>query len=128
MSYQAPNKDLLPRFPIIIDGATAQGQGVSWAHIYPATGEVTGEVKLGAPADVDAAVAAARKAAPAWRALAGDKRRDLMFKLAALIEQDGARLAHLSTIENGSAAIGTGFLAYDAGQKFRYFGGWADKI
>jgi acyl-CoA reductase-like NAD-dependent aldehyde dehydrogenase len=128
MSYQAPNKDLLPRFPVIIGGEQAQGQGISWAHIYPATGQVTGELRLGAPADVDAAVAAARKAAPAWRALSGDKRRDLMFKLAALIEQDGARLAHLSTIENGSAAIGTGFLSYDAAQKFRYFGGWADKI
>jgi len=40
------------------------------------------------------AVAAARKAAPGWRALTGDKRRDLMFKLAALIEQNSKQLAN----------------------------------
>ncbi len=128
MSYQAPNKDLLPRFPVIINGTPSAGGGISMPHIYPATGQVTAEIRLASVEEVDAAVQAARKAAPAWRAVPGDKRRDLMFKLAALVEQDGARLAHLSTAENGSAAIGTGFLAYDAGQKFRYFGGWADKI
>jgi acyl-CoA reductase-like NAD-dependent aldehyde dehydrogenase len=128
MSYQAPNKDLLPRASVIIGGTPGQGGGISLPHIYPATGQVTSELRLASKADVDAAVAAARAAAPAWRALPGDKRRDLMFKLAALIEQDGATLAHLSAIENGMAIMGTTFLSYDAAQKFRYFGGWADKI
>jgi acyl-CoA reductase-like NAD-dependent aldehyde dehydrogenase len=36
-------------------------------HIDPSTGEVQAEVPLGGPADVAAAVAAARKAAPGWR-------------------------------------------------------------
>lgn len=128
MSYQAPNKDLLPRSSVIIGGTPSQGSGISLPHIYPATGQVTAELRLASLADVDAAVAAARTAAPGWRALPGDKRRDLMFKLAALIEQDGATLAHLSAIENGMAIMGTSFLSYDAAQKFRYFGGWADKI
>jgi acyl-CoA reductase-like NAD-dependent aldehyde dehydrogenase len=128
MSYQAPNQDLLPRFPVIIDGTPSPGHGISLPHIYPATGKVTGEIRLGSTTDADAAVAAARKAAPGWRALPGDKRRDLMFKLAALIEQNGATLAHLSAVENGMAIAGTSYLAYDAAQKFRYFGGWADKI
>lgn len=128
MSYQAPNKDLLPRSAVIIDGTPSAGSGISLPHIYPATGQATGDIRLASPAEVDAAVAAARRAAPGWRALPGDKRRDLMFKLASLIEQDGATLAHLSTVENGMAISGTGFLAYDAAQKFRYFGGWADKI
>jgi acyl-CoA reductase-like NAD-dependent aldehyde dehydrogenase len=97
-------------------------------HIYPATGKVTSEVRLASVADVDAAVEAARKAAPGWRALTGDKRRDLMFKLAALIEQNSKLLAQLSTIENGSTIMTTGYLSWDAAQKFRYFGGWADKI
>jgi acyl-CoA reductase-like NAD-dependent aldehyde dehydrogenase len=128
MSYQAPNKDLLPRSSVIIDGKPAEGRGISLPHIYPATGKPTGDIRLASPAEVDAAVAAARKAAPAWRALPGDKRRDLMFKLAALIEQNGAALGHLSSIENGMAISGTVYLSYDAAQKFRYFGGWADKI
>ncbi len=128
MSYQAPNKDLLPRSSVIIDGKPATGSGILLPHIYPATGQATGDIRLASTAQVDEAVAAARRAAPGWRALPGDKRRDLMFKLASLIEKDGATLAHLSTIENGMAISGTAYLSYDAAQKFRYFGGWADKI
>jgi acyl-CoA reductase-like NAD-dependent aldehyde dehydrogenase len=90
---------------VIIDGKPSNGGGEVLRHIYPATGQVTGEIRLASSADVDAAVAAARQAAPAWRALTGDKRRDLMFKLAALIEQNGRHLAELSTIENGSTIM-----------------------
>jgi enoyl-[acyl-carrier-protein] reductase (NADH) len=126
MSYQAPDKNLLPRSSVIIGGALSQSSGISLPHIYPATGQVTGDIRLGSP--VDAAVAAARKAAPGWRALPGDKRRDLMFKLAALIERDGATLTHLCTVENGNAISGTMYMNYDGAQKSRYVGGWADKI
>ena len=37
-------------------------------------------------------------------------------------------LAQLSVIENGSIMRAAPFVAMDAAQKFRYFGGWADKI
>ena len=128
MAYLAPDAALLPRHSLIIDGVRSHGGGTSIPHIYPATGQATGELRLASKADVDSAVAAARKAAPAWRALTGDKRRDLMFKLATLIEQNGKHLAQLSTIENGSTIMTTSYLSWDAAQKFRYFGGWADKI
>ena len=128
MTYQAPDTTLLPRYPLIAGGKRSDGSGAVMTHIYPATGQVTSEVRLASVADVDMAVVAARKAAPAWRALTGDKRRDLMFKLAALIEQNSKQLAQLSTIENGSTIMTTGYLGWDAAQKFRYFGGWADKI
>ena len=59
---------------------------------------------------------------------AGDKRRDLMFKMAATIEAHARELAELSTLENGSPSMIAPFIAADAAQKFRYFGGWADKI
>jgi acyl-CoA reductase-like NAD-dependent aldehyde dehydrogenase len=128
MTYQAPDPALLPRHSLIVGGKQSDGGGSSMAHIYPGTGRVTSEVRLASVADVDAAVAAARKAAPGWRSLSGDKRRDLLFKLAALIEQNSRQLAQLSTIENGSTVMTTGYLGWDAAQKFRYFGGWADKI
>ena len=77
---------------------------------------------------IDDAVKAARAALPAWRALPGDKRRDLMFKAAALFEKYMMELAQLSVIENGSISRAAPFVAMDAAQKFRYCGGWADKI
>src|ERR1700730_13949256 len=128
MTYQAPDAALLPRYPLIVGGKRSDGGGAVMTHIYPATGKVTSQVRLASVADVDVAVEAARKAAPGWRALTGDKRRDLMFKLAALIEQNSKLLAQLSTIENGSTIMTTGYLSWDAAQKLRYFGGWADKI
>jgi acyl-CoA reductase-like NAD-dependent aldehyde dehydrogenase len=129
MALQSPRTDLLPRHPLIIgDQKFERGGGQSWAHVYPATGAVTSELKLANAKDVDAAVGAARAAFPAWRALPGDKRRDIMFKLAALFERDSQLLAQLATIETGNSIMTTSFLSYDAAQKFRYFGGWADKI
>jgi acyl-CoA reductase-like NAD-dependent aldehyde dehydrogenase len=128
MTYLAPDAALLPRRSLIVDGVASDGGGASMPHIYPATGQPTGQLRLASKEDVDKAVAAARKAAPAWRALTGDKRRDLMFKLAAAIEQHGRQLAQISTAENGSTIMTTNYLGWDAAQKFRYFGGWADKI
>ncbi|MBB5685947.1 aldehyde dehydrogenase family protein [Sphingobium boeckii] len=128
MTYQAPDMAMLPRFPVITGGKASDGGGDLIPHVYPATGQVTREVRMASADDVDAAVAAARKAFPAWRALSGDQRRNLMFKLAALIEANSQQLAALSTIENGSVIMATSYLGWDGAQKFRYFGGWADKI
>lgn len=129
MAFTQPALDLLPRHPILIGDRRAEaGGGAIHDHIYPATGQVTRSLQLGNADDVDAAVKAARVALPGWRALAGDKRRDLMFKAAALFEQAMMELATLSVIENGSIMRAAPFVAMDAAQKFRYFGGWADKI
>ena len=129
MSFRHPNLAILPRNSLIIgDKRVEKGGGDVHAHIYPGTGRVTREIALGSVSDVDEAVRAARTAFPRWRALSGDKRRDLMFKLAALCEQYLQELCELATIENGSIAVAAPHLAMDAAQKFRYCGGWADKI
>jgi acyl-CoA reductase-like NAD-dependent aldehyde dehydrogenase len=129
MGFQKPNADGLPRYPVIIGEAReAAGTGEMLAHIYPGTGTVTSELRMASPADVDRAVAAACAAFPAWRALPGDKRRDLMFRLAALLEAESHNMAPMQTAENGSGIVMSGYMGYDAAQKFRYFGGWADKI
>ncbi|MFC3173661.1 aldehyde dehydrogenase family protein [Novosphingobium bradum] len=128
VTFQTPNRDILPRHTTIINGQVGFGSGAELAHVYAGTGEVTTELRSGTAADVDAAVAAARKAFPAWRALPGDKRRNLMFKLAELFEKYAPLLAELTTIETGNPIGGTGSAPADGAQKFRYFGGWADKI
>ena len=129
MGFQLPNSDVLPRHPLIIgDKREEAGSGQTIPHVYPGTGTVTCEIKMASPADVDRAVAAARSAFPAWRAMPGDKRRDLMFKLAALIEAKSMEFVPSLVAENGSIAMAAPFMGYDAAQKFRYFGGWADKI
>jgi aldehyde dehydrogenase (NAD+) len=83
------------------------------------------------PEDVDAAVAAARKAFknPAWRDIATTERGDLMYKLAALVEKHQETLATIETWDNGkpySVALGED-LAEVAGT-LKYYAGYADKI
>ena len=129
MTFQQPNIDLLPRHPIIIGDAREEaGSGDLMAHIYPGTGTVTREIRMANADDVDRAVASARAAFPAWRALPGDQRRNLFFKLAALFEAKSAEFAPSLVAENGSVAAYAPYMGYDAAQKFRYFGGWCDKI
>jgi acyl-CoA reductase-like NAD-dependent aldehyde dehydrogenase len=129
MAFLTPDRAALPRAALVI-GATSEagGSGDSFEHVYPGTGEATVRFRLANADDVDRAVAAARAAAPAWRALPGDKRRDLMFRLAALIEEKAAEMTPLLSIENGSILLAGPHMSADAAQKFRYFGGWADKI
>ena len=129
MTFQSPGVEFLPRHPVIIGSSLAEaGRGETTAHIYPATGRPTGELRMANAEDVDEAVKAARAAFPAWRAMAGDKRRDLMLRFAALLEQNVQSLGHLVAIENGSIIRAAPYMVFDAVQKFRYFGGWADKI
>jgi acyl-CoA reductase-like NAD-dependent aldehyde dehydrogenase len=129
MTFQTPNLDLLPRHPIIIGDAREEaGSGELMAHIYPGTGTVTREIRMANADDVDRAVQSARAAFPAWRALPGDQRRNLFFKLAALFEAKSAEFAPSLVAENGSIGAYAPHMGHDAAQKFRYFGGWCDKI
>lgn len=129
MAFALPDLGILPRHPVIIGAERSEGgSGVAKPHVYPANAEFTAELRLASPRDVDAAVAAARQAFPAWRALTGDKRRDLMFKLAALVEQDAQTLTLLGVIEKGEPATMSAYMPHVVAQKLRYFGGWADKI
>ena len=129
MAFAPPALDKLPQHSLIIgDALETQGTGDLHAHIYPGTGSVTREFRMASPGDVDRAVAAAQAAFPAWRGMAGDKRRDLMFKLAAIMEAESQAMAPIITAENGSPLMMAGYMGYDAAQKFRYYGGWADKL
>ncbi|MET0268809.1 MAG: aldehyde dehydrogenase family protein [Sphingomonas sp.] len=128
MSFRHPEAESLPRHALVIGGEASEGGGGMLAHIYPATGRVTREIAMANPADVDGAVRAARAALPAWKAMPGDKRRDLMFRLAALLEERTAAFLPALVAENGMAAMTAPHMGHDAAQKFRYYGGWADKL
>ena len=71
--------------------------------IDPATGEVLAEVPLSTPANVDAAVRAAREAFPEWRATPPLERARACFELKYLLEEAKDDLAALVTADNGKA-------------------------
>ena len=129
MAFQHPQADTLPIHPVIVGAERLeQGSGASTAHVYPATGRVTRELRMANPEDVDRAVTAARAALPAWKAMPGDKRRNLMLKLADALEVRSAEFVPSLVAENGSLALAAPYMGLDAVQKFRYYAGWCDKI
>lgn len=90
---------------------------------------VANDVDLAGQADVDAAVAAAEKAFPAWKKLAPNIRRDIMYKFASLVEQHGVALAELSRITLGAPYASFGkFEVGLCAEAFRYNAGWIDKF
>ncbi|MBL0920080.1 MAG: CoA-acylating methylmalonate-semialdehyde dehydrogenase [Hydrogenophaga sp.] len=78
-------------------GTSARVQDVT----NPATGAVTGRVALANAADVNAAVAAAQAAFPAWADTPPIRRARVMFKFLELVNQHKDTLARLITSEHG---------------------------
>ena len=85
-----------------INGAISPSASGRQQDVFnPATGEVSGQVALASVAEVNAAVAAASAAAPAWGETAPLKRGRVMFKFKELIEQHHDELAAAITREHG---------------------------
>lgn len=97
-------------------------------HVNPATARVNGTVVLGGPEEVDLAVAAAKSAHPAWRAMSPDRRRRILQRIEVLLEERAPELARLATLELGVPALMSGALVNLCASWFGYYAGWADKI
>ena len=75
------------------------------AVLEPATEAVLAEIPRGGGGDVDAAVARAKAAFPAWRAVAPADRSRLLHRLADALEERGEELAVLEA-RNAGKPIG----------------------
>ncbi len=85
-----------------INGRAAEGRSERFGDIHnPNTGEVQACVQLAAAADVDDAVAAARKAFPGWAATNPQRRGRVMFEFKRLLEAHIDELAALLSSEHG---------------------------
>ncbi|MEP6637806.1 MAG: CoA-acylating methylmalonate-semialdehyde dehydrogenase [Chloroflexota bacterium] len=85
-----------------IGGRLVAGTSGRQGPVYdPATGTLTKHVDLASIEEVDAAVAAARAAFPAWRATSLSKRTDIMFKIRNAVEAHRTELAAHLTSEHG---------------------------
>ena len=88
--------------PHWINGARRDGGSGRTAPVTdPATGQVTGQVALAAPDEVEAAIAAAKAAFPAWRDTSLTRRGAIMFNFRELLNARKKELAALITAEHG---------------------------
>ncbi len=93
----------LPEYAHWIGGRTRHaGAGERSAEVFdPARGTVVAHVPLADAAVVDAAVAAAREAFPAWAATTPLNRARVLFRYRALLERDADLIAEAITREHG---------------------------
>lgn len=80
----------------------------SFEVFNPATGELLGHAPISTLDDVHKAVAAAREAQPAWARMAEQKRKDILLKVAGVLEQHAEYLAAWVTKEQGKPLAGPG--------------------
>ena len=85
-----------------IGGVSAPGAARRFGDVFdPNTGEVQARVGFAEPSDVDAAVAAAVAAQPAWAAQNPQRRARVMFEFKRLVEAHMEELAALLSSEHG---------------------------
>ncbi|MGI3170212.1 aldehyde dehydrogenase family protein [Pseudooceanicola sp. C21-150M6] len=88
------------RFGQFIDGKfTATGE--TFESRNPATGEVLAHISQATAKEVDAAMAAARRAQPKWAKLGGHGRARVLYALARMMQKHARLLAVLETMDNG---------------------------
>src|SRR5437867_4797423 len=122
----------MPTGQIFINGKwQAPLTGETYAPINPANEEAIAPVAKGDERDIDAAVAAARKAFDEgpWPRMSPHERGRLVWKLGDLIQQNLDEMAKLESLCTGKTLFDSGKVEIPfAAEVFRYFAGWATKI
>jgi aldehyde dehydrogenase (NAD+) len=127
------------RFPVaasrpellLIDGQRVPSlSGRTFETLNPATEQVIATIAEGDAADVDRAVAAARRAFEGpWSRMRAAERGHILFRLVELMKQHADEIAALESLDAGKPI--SGVLRQDlpaAIDTLTYYAGWADKI
>ena len=104
------------------------GTGGSHSHLNPYSQQIQNSVPLAGAAEVEEAVQRALAVQESWRRTAPEARRDMLNRLADLIEAHRADFIDYARLDNGHTA-GAGNATVDfAVQWTRYYAGWCDKL
>ena len=121
---------LREEYGLFIDGEFVEGRGGTFATISPADESHIATVASASEDDVDAAVAAARRAhAKVWSRMSGRDRGKYLFRIARLVQERARELAVAESLDNGkpikeSRDVDVPLVA----AWFFYYAGWADKL
>ena len=116
---------------LLIGGSWRAGEGEkTFDVVEPATSQVMARAAIASPADVEAAVKAARVAfeAGAWSNAAASARARVLYKIAELIRSDAERLATLEARNAGKPIRDARDEVMGAAQCFEYYAGAATRI
>ena len=120
-----------PHYQLFIDGKWCAGAtGQTMDSLNPATGAVWASFDCAAASDVERAVAAAKRVLddPEWRDMTQTARGKLLYRLAALIEENASAIGVAETNDSGKLLAETASQTKYVGDYYRYYAGLADKI
>ena len=118
------------KYELYIDGKWRDSaSGETMPAVNPFNGEVWAEIAVATAADVEEAIAAARRAFNGgWRHTTAGERAALLTRLADLLDENAERMALIETTDNGKVIRETHSQMGYAARIFRYCAGYADKI
>jgi len=114
-----------------IDGSFVSSSGSETIEVIdPATGDTLGRTPAAAAADLDRAVAAARRAFDQgpWKDATAQDRGRVLFNLAQRVRDHATELAELESRNTGKPIVEAEFDIADVATCFEYYGGLATKI
>ena len=121
---------IAPRYELFVDGKfTAPKSGDYFSSINPATEGKLAEIAQAHAADVDRAVAAARRAFKGWSRLPGRERGKYLYRIARIIQEKSRELAVVEAMDGGKPIKESrDFDLPQVAAHFFYYAGWADKL
>ncbi len=122
---------IAPEYGLFIDGEFRPAAGgATFATVNPASEERLAEVAEAGPADVDAAVAAARRAYDRiWGPMPGAERAKYLYRIARVLQERAREFAVLESLDNGKPIRESRDVDIPlAAAHFFYHAGWADKL
>ncbi len=123
--------DIKSAYGLFIGGEFVEPHdGRHFKTVSPASEEVLAEVAEAGPADVDAAVAAARRAYErVWSLMPGRDRAKYLYRIARILAERSREFAVLETLDNGKPIKESRDVDVPmASAWFFYYAGWADKL
>ena len=132
-AYSDAAQAVLKRAPrLFIDGEWVESSHGKTVPVYdPSTGREIARIVDASDADVDRAVAAARRAFDdgRWSGIPAYKRERILHRLADLLEAAAPELAELESIDNGKPKAASERLDLPSSVRMlRYMAGWATKL
>ena len=96
--HETAQRQLPEAYSVAGASKSTSPQAGMFEHINPSTGRVQAGIAMVGADFVDQAVTEARRAASAWRATPGARRRQILERLAQLVVEHGDELSMLATL------------------------------
>lgn len=104
------------------------GTGGTHPHLHPVSQQVQADIPLAGIDEVNKAVAKAVSVQEDWRRTPPEAKRDILNRLADLLEENKAELARMTALDGGTPLM-AGERGVDTAVGWtRYYAGWCDKL